>query len=524
MRDALSRIVRQKRRIVMSIYGKSTRLTAVFLAAGFMIAGLLLGIGWVQASDTAAPAQTTAAAGTAFTYQGRLLYNGTAINGSCDLTFRLYDAASSGTQIGGSQTIHGVVVDDGFFYADLDFGSGAFTGDARFLQITIDSCPNGASNATLDPLIELKPVPYAMYADSAQSLSISNTPALRLQATTSTPNIIGGHSSNSVNTSEAGATIGGGGSNGFSNIITGSFGTIGGGLDNSAGYAAVVGGGDHNAARGSWSAISGGGENTTVSQYAAIGGGSNNAVSGDSATIGGGYLNLASGEMSTIGGGRNNTANDAIATIGGGFQNTSSGHSATIGGGQNNTAEGDTSTIGGGYLNTASNNAATISGGQNNEASGDYATIPGGTGAKASLHGQMAYAGGHFDFAGDAQTSLYVMRRTSTVSGTWQTLYLDGVDKPLTLAPGHTLAFDILIAGRSSGGTSAGFYCWGVIDNDAGTTIMISSNCFPLGQDDPVLDIQIISDDNLDALLVLVEGNDEEIRWTASVRTVEVGW
>jgi len=132
---------------------------AVMVAA----AVLALGINWAQAEGAAAPVQTTAAqTSSAFTYQGQLVYNGTAVNGTCDLTFRLYDSAGNGAnQIGLNQQKPNVSVNDGLFTVDLDFGDGAFSGDARYLQISINSCTNGASNVTL-PSIELKAVPYAL--------------------------------------------------------------------------------------------------------------------------------------------------------------------------------------------------------------------------------------------------------------------------------------------------------------------------------------------------------------------------
>ena len=104
----------------------------------------------------------SAATGTAFTYQGQLVYNGTPVNGTCDLTFRLYDSVGNGaTQIGFNQQASSTTVSDGFFTVSLDFGSDAFSGDARYLQIAINSCTNGASNVTL-PSIELTAAPYAL--------------------------------------------------------------------------------------------------------------------------------------------------------------------------------------------------------------------------------------------------------------------------------------------------------------------------------------------------------------------------
>ncbi len=140
---------------------KIMRTTGILLAAAAAAAVLALGINWAQAEGTAAPVQTAAQTSAAFTYQGQLVYNGTAVNGTCDLTFRLYDAPSFGTQIGSNLQKSSVSVNDGIFTVDLDFGDGAFSGDARYLQIDINSCTNGASGVTL-PMIELKAAPYAL--------------------------------------------------------------------------------------------------------------------------------------------------------------------------------------------------------------------------------------------------------------------------------------------------------------------------------------------------------------------------
>jgi len=69
--------------------------------------------------------------GTGFTYQGRLKSSGSPYSGTCDLRFKLYDALSGGTQIGPTQTKTSVGLTDGYLTVQLDFGSGAFAGDAR---------------------------------------------------------------------------------------------------------------------------------------------------------------------------------------------------------------------------------------------------------------------------------------------------------------------------------------------------------------------------------------------------------
>jgi len=120
-----------------------------------MIAGLL-----------ACPAQAAATVGTAFTYQGELYDADAPVTGACDLEFTLWDDPAAGMQIGGvvAQTLD---VEAGKFLALLDFGPGAFTGDARWLQI--DVCCTSPCSPALTPLVprqELTPVPYAMHADS----------------------------------------------------------------------------------------------------------------------------------------------------------------------------------------------------------------------------------------------------------------------------------------------------------------------------------------------------------------------
>ncbi|MBU1747141.1 MAG: hypothetical protein KKA73_05595, partial [Chloroflexi bacterium] len=159
-----------------------------------------------------------------------------------------------------------------------------------------------------------------------------------------------------------------------------------------------------------------------------------------------------------------------------------------------------------------------------NSASGDYATVPGGIQAHASLYGQMAYASGAFAATGSAQASLYVMRATtSSGTGTWNDLYLDGSSALLTVAPNHTLTFDILVVGRSNAGESAGYYIWGVAENVGGTTT-VWANTIPLHDDDGNWNAQAVANDTSDALAVQVMGNGEIIRWVATVRTAEVAW
>jgi hypothetical protein len=137
-------------------------------------------------------------------------------------------------------------------------------------------------------------------------------------------------------------------------------------------------------ASGDYSVIGGGVDNTASGDGATVGGGGFNTASGEYATVGGGGFNTASGEYATVGGGQENTASDSAATVGGGYQNTASGEYATVGGGRGNTASGSLATVGGGSSNTASGSYATVGGGAGNTASGGYSVVPGGYGNTAN--------------------------------------------------------------------------------------------------------------------------------------------
>src|SRR5262245_59736006 len=80
---------------------------------------------------------TVFAQGTAFTYQGRLTDGTNAANGNYDLTFSVWISNTGPSQIGVTQTNRPVTVSNGLFTVTLDFGSGVFTGLARWLEIGV---------------------------------------------------------------------------------------------------------------------------------------------------------------------------------------------------------------------------------------------------------------------------------------------------------------------------------------------------------------------------------------------------
>jgi hypothetical protein len=113
-----------------------------------------------------------------FTYQGMLKTSGIPANGNYDFQFSLWTAASGGAQVGSTQTLTNVPVQNGLFTVSLDFGA-VWTGADRFLQIAVRPSGSGAYT-TLSPRVRVTRVPYSQLAFSALSVpwsGISGMPA-----------------------------------------------------------------------------------------------------------------------------------------------------------------------------------------------------------------------------------------------------------------------------------------------------------------------------------------------------------
>lgn len=109
--------------------------------------------------------------GTSFTYQGELRSAGVPAAGLHDLRFRLYDAATGGTQIGAMLCSDNVTLNEGRFTAVLDFGA-QFAGQQRFLEIEVRqdtglACANPAGFTILGPRVALTATPNAAFALNA---------------------------------------------------------------------------------------------------------------------------------------------------------------------------------------------------------------------------------------------------------------------------------------------------------------------------------------------------------------------
>jgi hypothetical protein len=407
---------------------------------------------------------TLHAQGTAFTYQGRLNDGGSPANGSYDLQFALFDAATGGHQVGGAVTNLAVGVTNGLFTTTTDFGPGIFTGSALWLQIGVETNGGGGNFTLLNKLQPITPTPYAIYSSSASSAGAANYAATAVSATVATTangvsagsvtgtGIASGQVVKSLNGLADGVTLspganvtitpsgntlmiastaggGGGGSNSWS--LTGNSGTSPangnflGTLDNqplelhvngvrvlrlepgSSGQPNVIGGAANNA-------VAGGGFGATI-------GGANNTAGDAVSTVGGGWNNVATGAASTVGGGWNNNAVGGYSTVGGGHGNIASGPGSFVGGGgwnvayfEGNTAAGEASTVCGGLANNATNIYATVGGGADNTAGGVSSMVGGGNNNIASGPGSFVGGGGYdgFTYAGNTASG-----DASTVGG-----------------------------------------------------------------------------------------------------------
>jgi len=109
------------------------------------------------------------------TYQGRLTDGVTAANGTYEMQFTLHSAVSgTGNQIGSAITNNSVPVASGIFTVNLDFGTAAFSGADRWLEISVRKAADPPGFTTLSPRQPITSSPFSiktLSATSADSLS-----------------------------------------------------------------------------------------------------------------------------------------------------------------------------------------------------------------------------------------------------------------------------------------------------------------------------------------------------------------
>lgn len=101
---------------------------------------------------------------TAFTYQGELFDGGVPAVGSYDLRFTPYADASNPGLLGPPLVVQDVLVSNGIFTTQVDFGPGFFVGDAVFLEVAVRPFDSDDPSAfePLTPRQEITAAPYAL--------------------------------------------------------------------------------------------------------------------------------------------------------------------------------------------------------------------------------------------------------------------------------------------------------------------------------------------------------------------------
>jgi hypothetical protein len=109
----------------------------------------------------------------AFTYQGQLRDGAEPANGVYDFQFTLYAVQTGGEGLG-SIVSEGLVLTNGSFKAQLDFGRAVFDAPESWLEIAVR--PGGSAEAytSLSPRQKLAPTPYAIVAQQERWSLIGN--------------------------------------------------------------------------------------------------------------------------------------------------------------------------------------------------------------------------------------------------------------------------------------------------------------------------------------------------------------
>lgn len=133
----------------------------------------------------ALPAAVANAQTSVLSYQGQLAENGNPALGLYDLRFAVYDASSSGSLVAGPLTNSAVLVSNGSFNVELDFGSAVFDGSPLWLGIGVRPAGSATPFTFLSPRQPLNSVPYAIRALNAGSASnlLGTLPATNLTGT-----------------------------------------------------------------------------------------------------------------------------------------------------------------------------------------------------------------------------------------------------------------------------------------------------------------------------------------------------
>jgi hypothetical protein len=116
-----------------------------------------------------------------FVFQGALNDEGAPAEGLYDFEFILYDAEIGGSQIGPIQISDDILVENGAFLAELDFGDDAFDGASRWVEIRVRDGASVDAYTQLNPRAKIGSAPQANFASRA-AVADSITDAFWTQA------------------------------------------------------------------------------------------------------------------------------------------------------------------------------------------------------------------------------------------------------------------------------------------------------------------------------------------------------
>jgi len=529
---------------------------------------------------TAAPLDSSA-----FTYQGRLTAGGVPANGLFDLRYILFNASTGGFPVGPTLTNENVAVSNGLFTTTLDFGPGIFNGAAYWLEVAVRPA-NEQLNFGL-PLLPRQPIiaaPYALYAPNAGTASNALTAVTAATATTALsvnsvtwnavtdkpPGFADNLDNDTSYTAGLGLQLS---ANEFRVNFAGSgLLTSAARSDHTHTAADITAGvlasprlvGTYDAAlhfSNPANIFAGNGANLTALDGSQITSGLLSeqrlepAITRDSEVMGlvlqgdGPDSGLNADQLDglharafwQLGGNSNSIpGQDFLGTtdtnalefrVNGAralrLEPAPNGPNLLAGVSANAISNGVAgSSITGGTNNIVEANYAVIAGGRNNrvDPSATYAMISGGLGARASRLGQWVQANGSFgSLPGDAQSSTYVLRGTSTNAAPVE-LFLDGAGARLSLPPNAIWTFEVLVVSAALNGQAAGFGFQGVIKrNGAATALVGTVTSTHLARDNGLWTAEIVADDVTEALVIRVTGAAAQtVRWVATVRTAEL--
>jgi len=129
----------------------------------------LIAAAGIAATLALAPVAVSSPIPGGFSYQGVLNLSGSAFTGNADVRFELFDDGLAGSQVGPTLQLSSLAVTNGLVTTDLDFGAGAFSGQARWLRISVRTPPWNGIGAEpafteLTPRQAVNPTPYALFA------------------------------------------------------------------------------------------------------------------------------------------------------------------------------------------------------------------------------------------------------------------------------------------------------------------------------------------------------------------------